>query len=338
MGIGRVPLGDAKAQASEANIAVQGLQNKPRLVDRLLGNPDTTLGAWLDKFDEKLKERKLAVQTQRQYKSQMKLARTELSASLDLPIDRVTTKMIAEAIDRVRATRPTTAKALRGLLLDCFDAAIAAGWLKTNPVTVTDVPEVEVNRARLTWPVFQRLYASLPSCRLKNAIAVALVSGQARETVSEGLRAQVGMVQRPGLPPIECWRIKRGKTGAMIAIPLDLRLNCFGMSLRDVFKQCRSTGVVSLYIVHNVRGEGPVGRKMPRNAMSDEFTAAMEALNIDWKGKKPPTFHEIRSLSKRLYKAQGGVNTIDLLGHASEDMGALYEDSRGAEYKVVTLG
>lgn len=337
LGIGRVTLGEAKAQASEANIAVQGLEHKPRLVDRLNDTDDQSLRAWLDKFEAKLATRKLATQTRRQYKSHLKRAREILADQLDLPTERVTTKHIADGLEQI-ADKPTTAAAVRSLLVDAFDSAIAAGWTQHNPVKVSEVPQVEIMRARLTWPVFQQLYASLPAGRLKNAVAVALVSGQARETVSAGEFNQVGMEAIPGGEPVECWRVKRGKTGALIAIPLDLRLDAFGMSLRDVFKQCRSTGVASRYIVHNTRGEGPVGRRMPRNAMSDEFTAAVLELGIDWGTRTPPTFHELRSLSKRLYEAQGGVDTIDLLGHQSDEMGELYADGRGAEYKLVSLG
>lgn len=339
MGIGRVPLGAAKAQAAEANIAVQGMRDQPRLVDRVLGKGDATLGGWFLKFEEKLAAKPLATQTRRQYKSQMKLARTLLADSLEMPIERADTRLFADAIAEVAKTRGQTAKALRGLLLDCMDAAIAAGWIKENPVRVTEVPAVQVKRARLTWEVFQQVYASLGPGRLKNAVALALVSGQARETVSAGLFSQVSMVDRPGLPPVECWCLQRGKTNAMIAIPLDLRLNAFGMSLREVLKQCRSTGVASKFMVHNTKNDqGRRGAFMPCKAITAAFTEAIEQQGIDWGKKTPPTFHELRSLSKRLYEAQGGVNTIDLLGHKDEATGQLYADGRGAEYKVVSLG
>jgi hypothetical protein len=39
--------------------------------------------------------------------------------------------------------------------MHCFDSAIADGWTTTNPVTVTDEIQVKVQRARLSWEVFQ---------------------------------------------------------------------------------------------------------------------------------------------------------------------------------------
>lgn len=55
-------------------------------------------------------------------------------------------------------------------------------------------------------------------------------------------------------------------------------------------------------------------------------------------GKGAPTFHEIRSLSKRLYDEQGNVDTKALLGHRTEKMGALYADPRGVAPIRVRVG
>jgi hypothetical protein len=340
MGIGRVTLGEAKAQASEANVAVQGLRDKPRLVDRLLGKEDTSWAAWLVEYEKKLGERELADNTAKTYKSQVKKIREVWADQLGLPVDKVTTKHISDGLKIIRATHPRNAQAIRSRLMDSFDRAIADGWrTAANPVEVTDEIQVTVQRARLPWEVFKTLYAGLPAGRLKNACALALVSGQARETVVAGLFTQVGPVAVPGREPVECWRVIRGKTGAMIAIPLDLRLDVFGMSLRDVIRQCRGTGVASKHLVHaTVRIKGSrLGAPYQMDRLSKDFTAAILALGLDWGGKTAPTFHELRSLSKRLYQQQGGVDTLDLLGHKDEKTGQLYGDARGSEYRVVSI-
>lgn len=41
-----------------------------------------------------------------------------------------------------------------------------------------------------------------------------------------------------------------------------------------------------------------------------------------------PSLHEMRSLSERLYRAQG-INTMRLLGHANQEMTDKYNDDRG---------
>lgn len=348
MGIGRVPIGEAKAQASEANVHVAGLRNKPRLVDRLTGREDTTWRAWLLEYEKKIGlvaseahvvDRQLAYNTLKTYRSQVKKIREVWVESLDLPLVRVTTKIIADGLKTLRAKHPRTAQSVRSRLLESFDKAMADGWTEANPVTVTDEVSVTVQRARLTWETFQDLYAKMPAGRLKNATALALVSGQARETVVAGQFAQIGPLAQPGREPVECWRVTRGKTGAMIAIPLDLRLDAFGMSLRDVVKQCRATGIASRYLVHNTaRAKGSRrGDPYDLNRLTKDFTAAVAGLGLDWGDKTAPTFHELRSLSKRLYTAQGGVNTLDLLGHADAKTGQIYADARGSEYRLVGL-
>lgn len=349
MGIGRVTLGDAKAQASEANIAVAGMRDKPRLVDRLLGREDTSWRAWLLEYEKRIgvvdspdhvPDRKLAPNTLKTYRAQVNKIRQVWADSLDLPMARVTTRIIADGLKTFKTKQARNAQAIRSRLLHCFDAAIAEGWTETNPVTVTDEVTVTVQRSRLTWEVFQALYAKMPAGRLKNATALALVSGQARETVVAAQFSQVGTVTPPGGEPVECWRVTRGKTGAMIAIPLDLRLEVFGMSLRDVLRQCRATGVASKFMVHTSerRQRGSrLGAPYQINRLSKDFSDAVEALGLDWGAKQPPTFHELRSLSKRLYTAQGGVDTVDLLGHADEKIGQLYADARGSEYKLVRV-
>lgn len=56
-------------------------------------------------------------------------------------------------------------------------------------------------------------------------------------------------------------------------------------------------------------------------------------------GKHPPSLHECRSLSERLYRAQG-INTMILLGHKHQAMTDMYNDDRGltrGEWKTLTL-
>ena len=48
-------------------------------------------------------------------------------------------------------------------------------------------------------------------------------------------------------------------------------------------------------------------------------------------GDNPPTFHEIRSLASRLYKAQPGVDVQVLLGHSTAAITGMYQDPRGSE-------
>lgn len=67
-------------------------------------------------------------------------------------------------------------------------------------------------------------------------------------------------------------------------------------------------------------------------SITGAFAEARDRTGITWpEGKTPPTFHEIRSLSARLYDEQG-IDAQALLGHKSPDMTAVYRDVRGAEW------
>ena len=50
--------------------------------------------------------------------------------------------------------------------------------------------------------------------------------------------------------------------------------------------------------------------------------------------RTPPTYHEIRSLAERLYRAQG-IDTQALLGHRHARMTEVYADPRQAEWLKV---
>lgn len=50
-----------------------------------------------------------------------------------------------------------------------------------------------------------------------------------------------------------------------------------------------------------------------------------------------PTFLEIRSLCKRLYMEQGGIDTKALLGHMSDAIADLYANNRGLEPIKVSI-
>ena len=85
----------------------------------------------------------------------------------------------------------------------------------------------------------------------------------------------------------------------------------------------------------------PAGSKVHPDRVSHAFTEARVLAGIPDvgpDGKLAPTFHELRSLSKRLYDEQGNVDTRALLGHATARMGALYANPRGVEPIKVRVG
>ena len=130
------------------------------------------------------------------------------------------------------------------------------------------------------------------------------------------------------------WVTQR-KSGAKVAIPMSLHLQALGWTVGDVIGRCRDT-VVSRHVLHHSRncGRAKPGDKVRDMTLAQMFAEARDAAGISVEGKTPPTFHELRSLSLRLYHDQG-INAQALAGHKSADMTAVYRDVRGDEWVKV---
>lgn len=319
----------AFAEAVEANLHIQKQTNRPRLLHRITGDADRSLGAWNAKYQGMLAKQDYAAVTLKAYKSLGERLVRMLGA--DVPIGSIKALQVSGMLEGVIGEgKPRLAQALRSFTMGSFREARVAGWTEESPVMDTRLSvSVEVQRARLTLETFMALYQATRLVYLKNAMALALVSAQRREDIA--------LAQFKDFYDGGWWCVQQSQKGAnahRVFIPLDLRLNSFGMSLGDVVTQCRHTGVLSKHLVHQTRGRSnsPAGRNIWMDTLSHRFADAVEALGADWTPKTPPTFHEIRSLSERLYAAQGGVNTQELLGHTDAATTALYHDSRGSEW------
>lgn len=310
--------------ARAANVEVQRMRGDVSAAEWVRGTPSKSWGAWLDRYQQILDERESTKATRYHRKCLGKRARAQWPAQTG--ITSIDVAMVADAIRQLTSlAKQRMAQSYRSYLSDCFDSAIAEGWRTDNPVDVTRAVKVKTKRARLTIEHFRAIYAD-PELKpwLRNAMALALVSGQRREDIARARKTDI----REG-----AWWCEQHKTGNRVVIPLGIRLEAIGMSLGEVLEQCKSTGILSHYLIHQtyVRDRG---KRVAIPAFTNYFTAAVKRLGIDWGDKSPPTFHELRSLSKRLYDAQGGVNTKELLGHRSASAAALYGDARGEWVRV----
>lgn len=309
--------------AANAHLAAR----RVTLVERMTGAAHSW-AEWCDQFEKILGERESKANTIRTRRSQMRRLRGCFPA--EAAAARIDTKDCARVIDElVAAGKHRTAQAFRTFLTDCFDRMIAKGWRtdKVNPASFLDEVRVKVQRARLSLEVFQKLYTATQVGWFRNALALMLVSGQDRSACAKAQFTDV----RDG-----AWWNERDKTGARIILPLDLRLDAFGMSLEDVVRQCRSTGIVSRHLIHQTeRARGAtLGKKMHVDMITRTFKRELDKLGIDWGGKHPPTPHEVRSLSARLHKTEGRVNPQELLGHKDPATTAIYTDGRGEWVRV----
>lgn len=318
MPIGRVALAAAKAEAHAANLHV--MDAKPSLVERLSGSAKA-VAELLDKMPAAKAEN-----TAKSLRSLDKIIREQLGAR---PCGTLTVADCADLIEaRIAAGQHRTAQALRSRLVAVFRRGMRLGWMDSNPAEATENPRPEVKRGRLTLDAFRAIYAAAGQVAewLPLAMQLAIVTGADRATISGLQRSAVA----------DGWlTITRQKTGAGIAIPLALRLDALDWTLADVL--AHRTGVVSRHVVHHVNqwGNAPAGSRVHPDRISHAFTEARKLAGIADEGA--PTFHEIRSLAKRLYDQQGNVDTKALLGHATERMSALYADPRGVEPVRVSI-
>lgn len=333
MAIGRVPFAHARGEAIAANAFVAGAA--PSLVDRLQGAAHTVADL-LDRM-----EPAAAPNTAKAWRTLDKRIRAALGST---PCAQLTTAQCAGLIEGAEAEvdgdgRPKlrTAEALRSRLIAVCQRGQQIGWLKDNPATPTRRPEVVVQRGRLLLEQFRAIHAVAGQVAewLPHAMMIALVSGQDRSTVAAMEKGHVGA------DALTTWRTKTRATNQPVEIPLALRMDAVGVSLGDLVRH--RTPVISRYLVHHVSpwGNAPAGSRVHPDRISHAFTEARRLAGIPDvlpDGKLAPTFHEIRSLSKRIYKAQGNVDTQALMGHATEKMGELYADPRGAEPVRVRVG
>lgn len=310
--IGRVSLATAKHEAIAANAYVA--EHRPTLVDKLAGS-GRTIGDLIDRMPAAE-----AANTAKSWRSLDKTIRAALGsrAAASLTV-RDCAELLQPIID---AGKSRSAQAVRSRLAAICKKGMALGWMTENPALVTEDPRVVVKRGRLTLEQFRAIYEQAPNVAewLQRAMALALVTGADRSTIAGMTRAAISA---------EALTYQRGKTGVTVEVPLRLRLDAMGWTLRDLVHQ--RTGVVSAYLVHHVAvwGNAPAGSRVHPDRISHAFTEARRLAKIPDDGA--PTFHELRSLSKRLYEQQGGVDTKALLGHKTERMAELYANPRGAE-------
>lgn len=321
--IGRVPLAVAKFQAMEANAhitaptksLIERVQDSGKTVADLLG---------------KMPSDGIAENTRR---SRLSLDKKIRDALGDIGCSGLTVKHIAELLESERdAGKARSAQALRSRMVSMCRRGVELGWMQTNLAEVTGSPEVKVKRRRLNGiEEFNAILRVAPQVNewLANAMLLALVSGQDRVTIASWQR-----------PPSAATSVlvRRGKTGVQIDVPLELRLDALGMSLGDVIARCKASSVATKFLVHHVRphGNAPTGSPVHPDSITHAFANARTLAGID--GDDAPTFHEIRSLAKRLYSEQGNVDTKALLGHLTERMSALYADPRGIAPIRVKIG
>lgn len=236
----------------------------------------------------------------------------------NLPIGRIKPLHVGKLIRNI--TQHNSAQCAKRALFesrDFFREAILAGVIDSNPADPIKAPAVKIQRHRLTLEQWKQIRAWSVDHQppwVARMLDLALVTGQRRSDVVKMRFADV-------------WdgylHVEQYKTGTRLALPLALRLDVLGKSLAEVIDDCRK---------YAAPGESLIRRKSGKAlclaSLSARFEEAREGAGLAWKTGNPPSLHECRSLSERLYRDQG-IDTRILLGHKHQAMTDAYNDDRG---------
>lgn len=329
---------DFKIAVAQVNVANAELLRRKGAVDLIhrIDGGTFTLITWCDKYLEKFEQSDKAVNTIKAVQTQIRAIKAAPFAGQALM--KVSTRDVSNFIESITESRGATMAAkIRSRLQDVFRSAEAAGHIELgkNPAAPVESPTVEVSRDRLTLEDFRAIVKKTREdpirCWAANAFELALMTAQ---RLSDIAAMQFDQVKEGFLwvEPIK----SQGKV--KLKIPVSAGLSVIGMTIDDMVKRCRDK-VVSKHMVHFVHTHGTVkpGSKVYHDTLSKTFAMMRDEAEVTGRaGKNPPSFHEIRSLSIRLYSDEYGAEFAQaLVGHKSAEMTALYRDNRGREWVEV---
>lgn len=231
-------------------------------------------------------------------------------------ISRVLPHEIAELLQVIHAEHPALAKRVLIEAKNLFNEAVIYGWIDRNPAFPLKAPVVKVQRHRLSLEHWQAIHGHALAHQppwVAKMLVLALVTGQRRSDLRNMQQASVWSGDL---------HIQQEKTDMRLALPLALRLDAIGVSIEQAIADCRDYALGDAWLLrkHN-------GRQLGAASMSARFEEARNAVIPMPASGLPSSLHECRSLSERLYRAQG-INTMVLLGHRHQAMTDLYDDAR----------
>jgi len=332
-------LGKKKLKALEKRLTkrllklVEGLTTAPAPPAPVLvppTPPGRTLADWLPLYERLLSERDYNVQTVKNRMANLRHVRRLWGAH---GIAELRPHHISSGLREFLPIRSSTARRVLAEVREVYMEAIANGWAENSPAAHVRPPAHKIKRKRLdfeTWTGMRKLADAGRQRWVVSMLLLAIVTGQRRADLAKMQFDDI----RDGHLYIEQQK-KAGKPhGARIALPLTLRLDAIGMTLADVVEHCRESAKPGGNLLR-IAGGG----KIEESSLSTRFNETIRGLlgreahgDHEW-----PSLHEVRSLSARMYRAQG-VDVQTLLGHKDAAMTAVYVDDRGlsaGEYKML---
>jgi integrase len=322
----------AAIQAARAANAALATREPSSLVDWVLGRTDYTLASWLPVYRE-LWEAKTEPAENTLAGAKSLLKRLGVSDFAKMRMRHIETVHVATFLEEfTKASGTGAAHNMRSRLNDIFRWAETQGVIEVgkNPVAATFTPGYKVKRERLSLEQFWAIHEQA-SAWAKNAMMLALVTAQRRDDIANMKFADY----KDGY-----LHVAQGKSAGETKLQIDgsIRLAKVGISVGEAVVACRDL-IVSRHLVHHTERSQKTkpGDPVRATMISMAFQRAREKAKIvASEGRTPPTYHEIRSLSERLYREEFGAEFAQaMLGHKSAQMTSKYDDLRGG-WKTIT--
>jgi enterobacteria phage integrase len=308
-------LGRDKRFAVNESVAanMEMMPAKVSLVDKINGKEVVFFDELIELFKTDLKGRGLSEKTAKDNDNKIKHISLAFSG---MPLDQVTTKEISIFLDtKVSEGKSSYAKILRTTLSDMFKTGIRKGIVTRNPAADTRVSKIEVEKDRLLLEEYIKIRSKADSMQpwVGLALDLALTTGQ---RVGDLVNMKWTDISDNKLNVIQ------SKTKKMLRISLDNKIEIFDLSIKTVTDKLKEIAGNSEFILG--------GRS--QKIITGAYREARKAAAIEWK-KKPAPFHEIRSLSGRLYLKQKNIEFAqNILGHENIEMTLKYIDGRQKEW------
>ena len=284
--------------------------------------PRRTLAEWLDVHEQQIRAKGLKARTICNRTSNLRHVRRLWG---DRPIAELRPHEISAALraEFVQAKAATGGRVLAELR-EAYNEAIANDWADRNPASHVKLPAHRVERKRLsleTWQAMLELSRASRQPWLECLLLLALATGQRRGDLAKMRFDDVV----DGHLRVEQQKQAGKGYGARVAIPLSLRLDAVGATLGGVIELCRLCGAPGPTLLRKAGGGA-----LEESSLSIRFAECVRAVCGDgaYGANEWPSLHEVRSLSARLYTAQG-IDVQTLLGHKTAEMTNLYRDDRG---------
>lgn len=274
-----------------------------------------TFSDWIAIYDEILTTRPFGKKTLENRRNSLRYLKTDLGTET---ISSIKPHQVAQLVRRIHAVHPSTARRILIEARDCFGEALVYGWIDSNPAAAVRHMPARIQRKRLSFEDWKAIHTyaekNLPPW-VPRMMVLALVTGQRRGDLvkmrfADAYDGYLHIVQQ--------------KTGTKLRLPLALRLDVIDTSIGEAIEACRGYARGDEFLLRK-----STGKPLTLCSLSARFETAREEAQGIYTGEgAPPSLHECRSLSERLYRAQG-ISTKDLLGHRHQQMTDVYNDDRG---------